>query len=142
MNTPAMGTIDTQIHEGVELAQKKLVEHNALVQAIEMGQSQETVMAKFGIKTPAALKTAYYNALVALEKIPGLNNTRKKKDVGNTVKINSRGSLVLPKPLVEALELSPDDQFKVEKNGNGLTLDIVKRPPKTILKKKAAPKRK
>ena len=121
------------------MARKKLVEHNALVQAIEMGQPKETVMEKFGFKTIGALKTAYYDALVALDKVPALNTTRKKKkSVSKIVGINGRGSLVIPKQLVEALELDPSVRFKVEKNGDGLHLTAVQKPPKTILKKKSA----
>lgn len=120
------------------MARKRLVEHNALVQAIEMGLSQKAVMEKFGYKSAAALKAAYYEALVALDKIPALNNSRqKKKTVDNVVKINGRGSLVIPKDLVEALGLNPADQFRVEKNGTALSLRPVKQPPRTILKKKS-----
>jgi bifunctional DNA-binding transcriptional regulator/antitoxin component of YhaV-PrlF toxin-antitoxin module len=115
---------------------KKLVEHNALVQAIEMGNSKEMVMEKFGYKSLSALKVAYLNALVALDKIPGLNDTGKVKKIDDRVQINSRGSLVIPKKLVDYLGLNESDSFKVEKNGTGLYLKKVIRPPKTILKKK------
>lgn len=122
------------------MAKKKLVEHNALVQAIEMGRPQEAVMEAFGIKSAAALKTAYYNALVALGKVPGLNNsrTKKKKKIDTVVNINNRGSLVIPKQLVDQLALDPSARFSVEKNDSGLVLRIVQNPPKTILKKRAA----
>jgi AbrB family looped-hinge helix DNA binding protein len=114
---------------------KKLVEHNALVQAIEMGLSQADVMEKFDIKTSAALETAYFNALVALGKIQDINKKRKPKKVQNKVTINSRGSLVIPKKLVDSLELNESDTFEVIKKGAGLLLKRVKKPPKTILRK-------
>jgi AbrB family looped-hinge helix DNA binding protein len=114
---------------------KKLVEHNALLQAIEMGQPQADIMEKFDIKTSAALETAYFNALVALGKIEDINKKRNPKKVDNKVIINSRGSLVIPKKLADSLGLKENDTFEVIKNGTGLLLKRAKKPPKTILRK-------
>jgi bifunctional DNA-binding transcriptional regulator/antitoxin component of YhaV-PrlF toxin-antitoxin module len=124
------------IYEVYEVAQKKLVEHNALLQAVEMGMSKNAIMEKFGIKTPAELKVAYFDAMVALDKIKDVKKGRKPKKVDNMVSINSRGSLVIPKQLVDALELDEKDIFKVVKNATGLMLKKVAKPPKTILRKR------
>lgn len=120
------------------MTRKKLVEHNALVQAIEMGNPKEEVMERFGYTSLSALKVAYLNALIALDKVTALNDKRQVKKVDNKVKVNSRGSLVIPKKLIDYLGLNVSDSFKVEKNGSGLYLKKVERPPKTILKKKRA----
>lgn len=114
----------------------RLVVHNALLQAIEMGTEQEALMEKFGFKTSNQLKVAYTNALIALGKIPAPKKGRPKKPVSTTVSINARGNLVIPKKLVAALELNPGDLFKVETVQTGLSLSPVEKPPKTILKKK------
>jgi AbrB family looped-hinge helix DNA binding protein len=114
---------------------KNLVEHNALLQAVEMGLPQADIMKKFDIKTSAALETAYFNALVALGKIQDINKSRKSKKVDNKVSINRRGSLVIPKELVDSLGLNESDTFDVIKNGTGLVLKRVKKPPKTVLRK-------
>jgi bifunctional DNA-binding transcriptional regulator/antitoxin component of YhaV-PrlF toxin-antitoxin module len=114
---------------------KKLVEHNALLQAVEMGLPQADIMKKFDIKTSAALETAYFNALVALGKIQDINKKRNPKKVDIKVSINGRGSLVIPKKLVDSLELNESDAFEVIKKGTGLLLKRVKKPPKTILRK-------
>lgn len=132
------GIQDSKIEEDIDVARKKLVEHNALVQAVEMGLPRQELMEKFGYRSVGALKVAYYHALAALEKIPVLNNKRAQVRVENIVRINSRGSLVVPKKLVEALGLNPADSFTVEKNGAGLSLTVVKKSPRTILKKKAS----
>jgi hypothetical protein len=87
------------------VAQKKLVEHNALLQAVEMGMSKDAIMEKFNIKNLPELKVAYYDALVALDKIKDVKKGHKPKKVDNKVSINSRGSLVIPKKLVDALNL-------------------------------------
>ena len=118
------------------MAQKKLVEHNALLQAVEMGMSKESIMEKFGIKTLAELKVAYFDAMVALEKIKDVKKGSKPKKVDNKVSINSRGSLVIPKKLIDDLDLGEMDTFKVVKSNSGLILQTVKKPPKTILRKR------
>jgi hypothetical protein len=118
------------------VAQKKLVEHNALLQAVEMGMSKDAIMEKFNIKGLPELKVAYFDALVALDKIKDVKKGRKHKKVDNKVSINSRGSLVIPKKLVDALNLGEMDTFKVVKSDSGLMLQTVKKPPKTILRKR------
>jgi short-subunit dehydrogenase involved in D-alanine esterification of teichoic acids len=132
------GVINQRQKKELDVTRKKLVEHNALVQAIEMGNPKKEVMERFGYKSLSALKVAYLNALIALDKVTALNGQRKVKKVDNKVKVNSRGSLVIPKKLVDHLGLNESDSFKVEKNGSGLYLKKVERPPKTILKKKSA----
>jgi bifunctional DNA-binding transcriptional regulator/antitoxin component of YhaV-PrlF toxin-antitoxin module len=118
------------------VAKKKLVEHNALLQAIEMGMSKDDIMEKFNIKGLPELKVAYFDALVALDKIKDVKKGRKHKKVDNRVSINSRGSLVIPKKLVDALNLDEMDSFRVVKSDSGLMLQTVKKPPKTILRKR------
>ena len=118
------------------MAQKKLVEHNALLQAVEMGMSKDDIMEKFNIKSLPELKVAYFDAMVALGKIKDVKKGRKPKKVDNKVSINSRGSLVIPKKLVDALNLGEMDTFKVVKSDSGLLLQTVKKPPKTILRKR------
>lgn len=118
------------------MAQKKLVEHNALLQAVEMGMSKDAIMEKFGIKTLAELKVAYFDAMVALDKIKDVKKGSKPKKVDNKVSINSKGSLVIPKKLIDDLDLGEMDTFKVVKGDSGLMLKTVKKPPKTILRKR------
>ena len=118
------------------MAQKKLVEHNALLQAVEMGMTKDAIMEKFNFKSMPELKMAYYDALVALDKIKDVKKGQKLKKVDNKVSINSRGSLVIPKKLVDDLDLGEMDTFKVVNSDSGLMLKTVKKPPKTILRKK------
>lgn len=118
------------------MVRKRLVDHNALIQAVEMGLTQQELMQRFGFTSFGALKVAYLDALVALDKVPVINNQRKEKKVDNVVGINSRGSLVIPKKLVDALGLDKSALFSVAKEGTGLSLKAKKRPPKTILRKK------
>ena len=119
------------------MARKKLIDHNALIQDIEMGREKQAIMQKFGLKTLGALKTAYLDALVALDKVPAVKQAKKKQKVDRHIGINSRGTLVIPKKLVEALDLDDNTQYKVEKQGPDLFLKMIPKPPKTILRKKS-----
>jgi hypothetical protein len=119
-----------------KVAKISLVEHNALIQAIEMGIPRDELKKRFGFKSLGALKVAYLNGLIALGKVAAIHTIRKEKRVDNKVRINSRGSLVIPKALIDSLGLSKSELFKVEKAGDGLALQPAKKAPKTILKKK------
>ncbi|BBO78888.1 hypothetical protein DSCW_63050 [Desulfosarcina widdelii] len=119
-----------------KVAQKKLVEHNALLQAVEMGMRKEAIKEKFNFKSLQELKVAYYDALVALDKIKDVKKGRKPKKVDNKVSINSKGSIVIPKKLIDELDLGDMDTFRVVKGDTGLILETVKKPPKTILRKR------
>ena len=123
-------------NKGTGMAQRKMVEHNALIQAIEMGQPKVEIMQQFGFKTLGALKVAYLDALVALGKVTRVNKKAKKQRVDNVVGINSRGSLIIPKKLVDALGLDKNTLFRVKKQGADLILIATENRPKTILRKK------
>ena len=101
-----------------------------------MGLPQADIMNKFGIKTFADLEKAYFNASVALGKIQDTDKKRRQKKVENKVSIKSRGNLVIPKELVDFLEIDESDTFEVTKSGTGLFLKRAIKPPKTILRKR------
>ena len=62
------------------MARKRLVDHNALVQAIEMGKPSQEIMQQFGLKSLGALKVAYMDALIALDKVPAVKKGTKGKE--------------------------------------------------------------
>ena len=120
------------------MTEKKLVEHNALLQAIEMESPKREIMGEFGFKSLTSLKTAYLDALVALDKVPAANRKPKAKKVDKVVSVNSRGSLVIPKKFVDALGLDNTAPLSVKKEGTGFILKPAERRPKTILRKREA----
>jgi bifunctional DNA-binding transcriptional regulator/antitoxin component of YhaV-PrlF toxin-antitoxin module len=82
------------------------------------------------------------NALIATGRVKDLKSERKKKPVNDVIQINPRGSLVIPKALVDTLGLKPGATFSIKKSAAGLSLGKVQPPPKTTpLKKKMAPKK-
>jgi hypothetical protein len=48
--------------------------------------------------------------------------SKKTKAVDNQISINKRGSLIIPKDLVDSLGFEIDDAFEVRKSAAGLSL--------------------
>ena len=105
------------------MAAKKDLNEKQLLKMIEDGSAQPEIMAKFGFKTSTQLKVAYANALMKYGKVPELKKGRKAakpKDV--KVAVNKRGSLVIPKALIEKFGLAQGDTFKARKSTAGISL--------------------
>lgn len=118
---------------------KSLVEHNALVQAIEMDKSLEEINQKFEFKNSTQLKLAYVNALIALGRIvapPTASRGKAKKPVDRNVTVNGQGSLIIPKALVQELEIDSETRFEVEKSPDGISIQPAEEKPKVLLRKK------
>lgn len=79
------------------------------------GKPSKEIMQQFGFKSLGPLKVAYMDALMALDKVPSIKKRTREKKVNNIVGINSRGSLVIPKKLVNALGLDETALFALEK---------------------------
>ena len=106
------------------MAQRKKIDTKELLKMVKDGVEQAEIMEKFGIKTTTQLKVAYANALIDAgdaPKIKGLGK-RKKQSVNMKVSVNKRGSLVIPKKMVESLGLEADAAFTVKKTSTGIQL--------------------
>ncbi len=118
------------------MPKKKQIDEKALLKAIADGTPQSDVMKDFGFKTSTQLKVAYANALMGAGQVPELKGkTKAKKAISRVVSVNSRGSLIIPKVLVEDLGLLENDHFEVAKSKVGISLKSIKTPVKTKLKK-------
>lgn len=105
------------------MAAKKDLDEKKLLKMIKDGSSQPDIMEKFGFKTSTQLKVAYANALMKTGKVPELKKGRSKakpKDV--KVAVNKRGSLVIPKTLIEKFGLAQGDTFMARKSTAGISL--------------------
>ena len=88
-------------------------------------------MEKFGFKNSTQLKVAYANALMDsgdAPKIKGAGRGKKDKPVNTKIKVNGRGSLIIPKALVESLNIDEKQVFEVKKTAAGISLKTVKEP--------------
>ena len=107
------------------MAKRKQINEKSLLKMIDEGTPQKEIMEKFGFKNSSQLKVAYANALITSGKVPGLKKGSAAKAVDSTVSINNRGSLIIPKLLVDELGLAAGDSFTVRKSKAGLSLKKV-----------------
>jgi hypothetical protein len=108
----------------MEMPPKMVVDNAALIEMVKEKVPQTQIMEKFNFKTSTQLKVAYVNALMETGQAPALISGRGKqsKTVDNLISINKRGSLIIPKELVEQFGFNIDDAFEVRKSAAGLSL--------------------
>ena len=111
------------------MAKRRQINGKALLKMIEEGKPQPEVMEKFGFKNSTQLKVAYANALMesgGAPKIKGKGRTKKVKPVKSKVTVNGRGSLIIPKALVDKMKIGEGQAFEVKKVPSGIQLKKVK----------------
>jgi hypothetical protein len=107
------------------MPRKKNIDNDLLIQEIKSGKPSTEIMRKFGIKTSAQLKSYYMDALMEKGEIPGISRKRGGGDgdgVDKEIQVNKRGSLVVPKDLVEHFDFEEGDEFSVRKTKSGISL--------------------
>jgi hypothetical protein len=107
------------------MPKKKQIDSKALINMIDSGTDQKDVMKKFGLKTSTQLKVAYANALMDTGKVPEIKSSRGSgaaKDVSKEITVGKRGSLILPKALVNELGFLEGDRFLTKKTKVGISL--------------------
>ncbi len=107
------------------MPKKKKVDSTKLIKLVEEGKEQKEIMEKFGFKNSSQLKVAYANALMDAGKVPEIQSSRGGKKAGGVkreVSVNKRGSLVIPKAVVEDLGLKEGAAFTVRPSKAGLSL--------------------
>ena len=107
------------------MPKRKVIDNKALLKAIKDEVNQSEICEKFGFKNTTQLKVAYANALMDTGEAPeikGKGRTKKAKPVDTKVTVNGRGSLIIPKVLVESMNLKPGATFEAKKISSGITL--------------------
>ena len=108
------------------MPKKKKIDNKALIKMIEAGNPQAKIMEKFGFKTSTQLKVAYTNAMMATGKAPKIKAGRKSKAkaavVDTLVAVNKRGTLILPKALIESFGLAEGAAFNAKCTKGGIQL--------------------
>jgi bifunctional DNA-binding transcriptional regulator/antitoxin component of YhaV-PrlF toxin-antitoxin module len=111
--------------DGIIMPKKKKIDSKKLIKMVQEGKDQKEIMAKFNFKNSSQLKVAYANALMDSGKVPEIQSARGGKKAGavkREVLVNKRGSLVIPKALVEDLGLKEGATFTVRPSKAGLSL--------------------
>lgn len=108
------------------MARKKVVDSQKLVKAVEEGKSATEIMEKFGLSSRNQLKSLYLDALIEAGKAKGITShaPRENEDgeKSRLIKVNKRGSLVIPRASVELLGFCVGDIFNVRKTKSGISL--------------------
>ena len=105
------------------MPKKKEIDLKALLKMIEGGDTQADIMKKFGFKNSSQLKVAYMNAMIESGKAPEIKRGRKSKATVDTrVAVNGRGTLVIPKALIESFGLKEGASFEAKKTRLGIQL--------------------
>ena len=110
------------------MPKKKKVDSKKLLEMIKSGTEQKEIMKKLGFKNSTQLKVAYTNALMEEGKAPEIKTGSKTKaaDKGkNEIKVNKRGSLIVPGPMVQAMGFKQGDAFQIRKTKAGVSLKKV-----------------
>ena len=112
---------------------KRDIDNEALLKMIKEGAQQSEILKAFGFNNSTQLKVAYANALIAAEEVPAIKGAggRKDKPVSTRVKVTKRGSLIIPKVLVDTLGIDEKQEFDVKKTATGISLKTVKKDEET-----------
>ncbi|MDJ0784861.1 MAG: hypothetical protein QNJ22_23045 [Desulfosarcinaceae bacterium] len=105
------------------MPKKKAINEKALIKAITDKLPQAQVIKKFGFKTSAQMRSAYLTALINTGKAPAIEKSKKKAGaVSTAIKVGKRGSLIVPKALVESFGYKEGDTFAVKSTKAGIRL--------------------
>ena len=108
------------------MPKRKQIDGKALVKMIKEEATQADIMKKFGFKNSTQLKVAYANALMETGEAPEIKGKAKaKKPVNTKVSVNSRGSLIIPKALIDSMEIKEGATFEAKKTPSGIQLKTV-----------------
>ena len=110
------------------MPKRKKIDNKNLIKMIKEESPQPEIMEKFGFKNSTQLKVAYANALMETGEAPeikGKGRTKKAKPVNTEVAVNGRGSLIIPKALVDSMKIKADQAFIVKKVASGIQLKKV-----------------
>ncbi|BBO82485.1 hypothetical protein [Desulfosarcina ovata] len=106
---------------------KKKVDGAKLIKLVESGKHQRDIMKEFKFNTPAQLKSHYLDALMKTGKAPEIKSGRggTTANPSKEVLVSKRGSIVIPRTMIEEMEFSEGNKFSVRKTKSGISLKMV-----------------
>ncbi len=102
------------------MKKRRLVDSSKLIEAVESGQLDRELISKFGLETARKVKPRAGKT----EKERGVSRQTKAtaSEIKNEIKINERGSLIVPRETVEKLGFELGDIFLVRNTRSGISL--------------------
>jgi len=106
------------------MPKKKAIDSKKLLKMIKDETPRPEIMKAFGFKTSTQLNNAYMNAAVEEGIVPEIKSGRgaAKATISNEVIVGKRGSIIVPKGLVNELGFVENDRFLVRKTKSGISL--------------------
>lgn len=107
------------------MPKRKNIDTKMLLKMIKDGTSQSEIMERFNFKNVTQLKVSYANALMESGEAPQLRgraSSKRHKLENMNVKVNSRGSLIITKEIIDILNIKIGQVFEVKQKGAGMVL--------------------
>ena len=104
---------------------KRKIDSKKLIKMVADGVVQKDILEKFGFTNSSQLKVAYANALMEVGTAAVIKSGRggaKKVEIKKEVSVGKRGSLVIPKKLIESFGFKEGDEFEARASKVGLSL--------------------
>ncbi len=106
---------------------KKDVHLKALVDAVESGVPRREIMERFKFNSPTQVTAYYLDGLVEIGRAQAIVGRRLKTvRKGNTVKVARRGSISIPKEMIQEMGYQAGDSFRISKTRAGVILKPLK----------------
>ncbi|MFO7715159.1 hypothetical protein [Desulfosarcina sp.] len=105
---------------------KKKIDGPKLINMVETGIHQQEIMKVFKFNTAAQLRAHYLEALMKAGKAPEIKTGRgkAKANPSKEVLVSKRGSVVIPKTMIDEMGFSAGNQFTVRKTKSGISLKL------------------
>lgn len=103
---------------------KKKIDQEKLIKMVESGKHQQEIMKEFDFNTSAQFKAHLLDAWTNAGKIPQVKtgHGRKKGNSSKEVLVSKRGSIVIPKTMIEEMGFAQGTTFIVRKTKSGISL--------------------
>ncbi|BBO67846.1 hypothetical protein DSCA_17760 [Desulfosarcina alkanivorans] len=106
---------------------KKKIDGAKLIKMVADGSHQKEIMKAFKFNTAAQFKTHYLDALMKAGKAPEIKSGRgiAKARSSKEVLVSKRGSVVVPKAMIEEMGFAEGEKFIVRKTKSGISLKAI-----------------
>ncbi len=106
---------------------KKKINGPKLIKMVESGKPRPEIMKSFKLNTTAQLNAHYLDALMKAGKAPEIKSGRSKTKANpaKEVVVSKRGSVVIPKIMIDEMGFAEGEKFTARKTKSGISLKAV-----------------
>ena len=106
---------------------KRKINGARLIKMVQSGKHQQEIMKDFKFNTAAQLKAHYLDALMKAGTAPPIKSGRSKvaANPSKEVLVSKRGSVVIPKTMINEMGFSEGKKFTVRKTKSGISLKAI-----------------